>query len=69
MKGIQVANKKTNFNRLTADNNICTLGIIFSRLKDNFNQSLLKEIFWEIHVLIKIYSWSQKDTCNYKVTY
>ena len=69
MKGIQVANKKPNFNRLTADNNICTLGIIFSRLKDNFNQSLLKEIFWEIHVLIKIYSCPQKDTCNYKVTY
>ena len=50
MKGIQVANKKPNFHRLTADNNTCTLGIIFSRLKNNFNRSLLKEIFWEIYV-------------------
>ena len=67
MKGIQVANKKPNFHRLTADTYTCTLGIIFYRLKNNFNQSLLKVIFWEIDVLIKIYSCPQKD--NYKVTY
>ena len=54
MKGIEFATKKANFHRLTADNNTCTLGIIFFRLNDNFNQSLLKEIFWELHVLIKI---------------
>ena len=57
MKGIQVSNKKPYISiRLTGDNNTCTLVIIFSRLKNNFNQSLLKEKFWEIHVLIKIYS-------------
>ena len=67
MKGIEVANKKANFHRLTVDNNTCTLGIIFSRLKDNFKERLLKKIFWEIHVLNKIYSCPQKD--NYKITY
>ena len=67
MKGIEVANKKANCHRLTVDNNTCTLGIIFSRLKDNFKERLLKKIFWEIHVLIKIYSCPQKD--NYKITY
>ena len=46
MKVIQVANKKPIFHRLTANNKTCTLGLIVSRLKDNFNQSFLKEIFF-----------------------
>ena len=54
VKGIQVSNKNPYFHSIKGDNNNCTLVIIFYRQRDNFNQTLFKEVFSEVHGLMKV---------------